>query len=158
MPTIIENTQQITALAEIEAALSVIESINTISAARGGVLSIQYKPEKGRKVSVNLTESTRGKAMNILTSIKERLSKDVKTKAAKFHISLDENDLACMNSHRKSSETVEDGPTPGEVGEADMPAGEHSGPATAIDGRDEQDADEAPTPQGYEYYDEPELI
>ena len=43
MPTIIENAQQMNALAEIEAALSVIASINAISSAEGGTLSIQYK-------------------------------------------------------------------------------------------------------------------
>lgn len=35
---------------------------------------------------------------------------------------------------------------------------EPSGPATAIDGHVEQDTDESPAPQGYEQYDEPELI
>lgn len=159
MPTIIENAQQMNALAEIEAALSVIASINAISSAEGGTLSIQYKPEKGRRVRVDLTDAARGKAVNILTSVKERLSKEVKAKAAKFHISLDENDLACMDSHRKPSEPVEDEPDSREGDGVDKPAGESSGPATAIDGgHDEQDADEAPTPQGYERYDEPELI
>lgn len=154
MPTIIENAQQMNALAEIEAALSVIASINAISSAEGGTLSIQYKPEKGRRVRVDLTDAARGKAVNILSSIKERLSKEVKAKAAKFHISLDEDDLACMDGHRKPSEAVEDEPGSGEGNGIDEP----SGPATAIDGHVEQDTDESPAPQGYEQYDEPELI
>ena len=43
MPTIIENTQQVNALNEIEAALAIIKSINTIISAGDGALAIVYK-------------------------------------------------------------------------------------------------------------------
>ena len=42
MPTIIENTQQVNALNEIEAALAIIKSINTIISAGDGTLAIVY--------------------------------------------------------------------------------------------------------------------
>lgn len=96
MPTIIENTQQVNALNEIEAALAIIKSINAIISAENGTLAIVYKPEKGRKVQVDVPDASRGKAIGILNTTKDRLVKDVKVKAAKFHIGLDEADLACM--------------------------------------------------------------
>ena len=86
MPTIIENTQQVNALNEIEAALAIIKSINTIISAGDGALAIVYKPEKGRKVQVDVPDASRAKAIGILSTTKDRLVKDVKSKAAKFHI------------------------------------------------------------------------
>lgn len=96
MPTIIENTQQVNALNEIETALAIIKSINTIISSENGTLTLVYKPEKGRKVHVDVPNASRTKAIGILSSTKDRLVKEVKTKAAKFHIGLDEVDLACM--------------------------------------------------------------
>ena len=101
MPTIIENTQQVNALNEIEAALAIIKSINTIISAGDGTLAIVYKPEKGRKVQVDVPDASRAKAIGILSTTKDRLVKDVKSKAAKFHIGLDEADLACMGGRRR---------------------------------------------------------
>lgn len=97
MPAIIKNEQQVNALAEIEEALSAIGVINKISEAKGGELSILFRPEKGRKLAVALPDSTRSKVLGILLATKDRLAKEVRTKAAKFHISLDEKDLACIN-------------------------------------------------------------
>lgn len=96
MPTIIENTQQVNALNEIEEALGIIRSINSILSAKDGALSIIYKPEKGRKIVVNLPEASKGKTVAILCGFKDRLVKDVKTKASKHRIHLDEADMACM--------------------------------------------------------------
>ena len=90
MPTIIENTQQVNALNEIEAALAIIKSINTIISAGDGALAIVYKPEKGRKVQVDVPDASRAKAIGILSTTKDRLVKDVKSKAAKFHIGTSE--------------------------------------------------------------------
>ena len=84
MPTIIENTQQVNALNEIEAALAIIKSINT------------------------MPDASRAKAIGILSTTKDRLVKDVKSKAAKFHIGLDEADLACMGDIQQS-ELSDDG-------------------------------------------------
>ena len=108
MPTIIENTQQVNALNEIEAALAIIKSINTIISAGDGTLAIVYKPEKGRKVQVDVPDASRAKAIGILSTTKDRLVKDVKSKAAKFHIGLDEADLACMGDIQQS-ELSDDG-------------------------------------------------
>ena len=96
MPTIIENTQQVNALNEIEAALAIITSSKTLMSAREGPLAILYQPEQGRKVQVDVPAASRAKAIGILSTTKDRLVKDVKSKAAKFHISLDDADLACM--------------------------------------------------------------
>lgn len=110
MPTIIENTQQVNALNEIEAALAIIKSINTIISAGDGALAIVYKPEKGRKVQVDVPDASRAKAIGILSTTKDRLVKDVKSKAAKFHIGLDEADLACMGDIQ-TSEPSDEGET-----------------------------------------------
>lgn len=110
MPTIIENTQQVNALNEIEAALAIIKSINAIISAENGTLAIVYKPEKGRKVQVDVPDASRGKAIGILSTTKDRLVKDVKVKAAKFHIGLDEADLACMGDVPQGGPADTDGP------------------------------------------------
>lgn len=47
MPTIIENTQQVNALNEIEAALAIIKSINTIISAGDGALANRVQAGKG---------------------------------------------------------------------------------------------------------------
>lgn len=114
MPTIIENTQQVNALNEIEAALAIIKSINAIISAENGTLTIVYKPEKGRKVQVDVPDASRGKAIGILSTTKDRLVKDVKVKAAKFHIGLDEADLACMGDIPQGGPTDTDGPQNGQ--------------------------------------------
>lgn len=110
MPTIIENTQQINALNEIETALAVIKAINTIVSATDGTISILYKPEKGRKVQVDVPDVSRGKAIGILNSTKDRLVKEVKSKASKFRINLDDADLACMGEAQPVDQVaMEDG-------------------------------------------------
>lgn len=114
MPTIIENTQQVNALNEIEAALAIIKSINAIISAENGTLTIVYKPEKGRKVQVDVPDASRGKAIGILSTTKDRLVKDVKVKAAKFHIGLDEADLACMGDIPQGGPANTDGPQNGQ--------------------------------------------
>lgn len=166
MPTIIENTQQMNALAEIESALSIIEAINTISAAQGGTLAIQYKPEKGRKVVVNLSDATRAKAVAILTTTKERMVKEVKTKAAKFRISLDEKDLACMDAVRKSEpagnsdgQTEAQGETAASVSEPSDSDGEEENEA-ADDAGDTSQGSEDAEGQAAESdeFEDPELI
>lgn len=108
MPTIIENTQQVNALNEIEAALGVIKSINAIIGSDGGTISILYKPEKGRKTTVLLPDAARGKVVGILRSTKERMSKDIRAKASKYHISLDVEDLACMSDTSPTDGTEEE--------------------------------------------------
>ena len=126
MPAIIENAQQMNALAEIEEALSIIGTINTISSAQGGTLFIQYKPEKGRKLAVALSDATRSKALGILTATKERLAKEVKTKAAKFRISLDEKDLACINGQPAATPEAPGLERDGDSVEEDAVIPEHS--------------------------------
>lgn len=49
MPTIIENTQQVNALNEIEAALAIIKSINTIISAGDGTLAIVYNRRRAAR-------------------------------------------------------------------------------------------------------------
>lgn len=110
MPTIIENTQQVNALNEIEAALTIIKSINTIISAEDGTLAIVYKPDKGRKVQVDVPDASRAKTVGILNATKDRLVKEVKTKAAKFHIGLDEADLACMGDIQQNESADVDEP------------------------------------------------
>lgn len=121
MPTIIENTQQVNALNEIEAALAIIKSINTIISAGDGALAIVYKPEKGRKVQVDVPDASRAKAIGILSTTKDRLVKDVKSKAAKFHIGLDEADLACMGDIQTSEPSDEGEPENGQSDAAEGP-------------------------------------
>lgn len=121
MPTIIENTQQVNALNEIEAALAIIKSINTIISAGDGALAIVYKPEKGRKVQVDVPDASRAKAIGILSTTKDRLVKDVKSKAAKFHIGLDEADLACMGDIQTSEPSDEGEPENGQSDTAEGP-------------------------------------
>lgn len=115
MPTIIENTQQVNALNEIEVALAIIKSINAIISAENGTLTIVYKPEKGRKVQVDVPDASRGKTIGILNTTKDRLVKDVKVKAAKFHISLDEADLACMGDIPQGGPADADGSQNGQA-------------------------------------------
>ena len=113
MPTIIENTQQVNALNEIEAALAIIKSINTIISAGDGALAIVYKPEKGRKVQVDVPDASRAKAIGILSTTKDRL--------AKFHIGLDEADLACMGDIQPSEPSDEGEPENGQSDTAEDP-------------------------------------
>ena len=107
MPTIIENTQQVNALNEIEAALAIIKSINTIISAGDGALA--------------MPDASRAKAIGILSTTKDRLVKDVKSKAAKFHIGLDEADLACMGDIQTSEPSDEGEPENGQSDTAEGP-------------------------------------
>lgn len=135
MPTIIENTQQVNALNEIEAALAIIKSVNTIISAGDGALAIVYKPEKGRKVQVDVPDASRAKAIGILSAIKDRLVKEVKVKATKFHIGLDEADLACMSDVPQSTPSEANEPVDGQGGaETIQEDNEHSGGENASGG------------------------
>lgn len=116
MPTIITDAQQANALAEIEEALAVIKSINTITAATGGSISILYTPERGRKISVPLNDAGQDKALRLLSATKARLVKLVNAKAARHRISLDEHDLACMSG--VDAQAAESDEFPGAAGQA----------------------------------------
>lgn len=97
MPAIIKEDKQVIALNEIENALSVIKDINT-AVQEGNLFSISAAAPNERgatKIAITDEKDTQ-KIEAILVGYRAKLIKEANTKAAKYRIGLDEDDLACM--------------------------------------------------------------
>ena len=96
MPQIIQEDVRVTALNEIEAALSVVEAINS-SMMEGNSFFILSNAKEGRTAAkVQVDSKDLPKLHSILTGQRSRLIKEIHAKAARHRISLDPGDLACL--------------------------------------------------------------
>lgn len=98
MATIITDSQQVKALEEIQEALSVIKAINSITddSTDGAELQVLKVPTNGRSTKVIIGTNEVAKLYSVMQSQKQRLVKEITSRASKYHINLDDADKACM--------------------------------------------------------------
>jgi hypothetical protein len=108
MPSIIKDEQQVKALGEIEEALANIKAINIVLEHEdmGGDYLLAFTPEDGGKtVKVQIGSTEVAKIHSVLSSQKSRLVKEIKSKAGKYRIELDQSDIECMGEANKKDES-----------------------------------------------------
>lgn len=133
MPFIMQDEQQVNAQNEISTALESIKSLNTLIApGKDGSYQVAFVPEKGRSTKLDVSASD---IIPLLTKQRARLVKDVKSKASKFRIGLDDSDRACLEDiaapeepEQMTMDTVQQEDAPQEnVTEVNVPAAEGEG-------------------------------
>lgn len=97
MPSIIKNDQQMLALAEIRAALDEVRVINT--ALKADLKGCKLTTSSTRKFAITIDDKFKKKLASILVAQKEKRAKEIKAKAEKFAIALDDDDLAILSSN-----------------------------------------------------------
>lgn len=111
MPKIIKNTAQTKALAEIDADLSIVREINEIIfAGYSGQMDVVVNPEEGRRCKAKVMTEYRYHVMVALAREKKALSRQILSKARRFHIELSEYELNSLSDlpvpKDRSAETV----------------------------------------------------
>lgn len=97
MPSIIKNDQQMLALAEIRAALDEVRVIN--SALKADLKGCKLTTSSTRKYAITIDEKFKKKLASILVAQKDKRAKEIKAKAEKFAIALDDDDLAILSAN-----------------------------------------------------------
>lgn len=103
MPTIKANEKQLSALKDIETALKIVSDINAIFSTHSDVC-VSCKEGKGRatkEYSVVLDDGTKKKVLTALNAVKDRLGKDAMAKAARYNVSLSNDELAIFRRLRR---------------------------------------------------------
>lgn len=95
MATIIKNDDQIKALNDIEQNLALVSQINQIVATEGEGTYLGFGTGKANRLDI--AEPERKILLNLCTKMKDRITKDIRAKANKYKISLDENDLNILS-------------------------------------------------------------
>ncbi len=96
MPQIIQENKQLQALSDIAEELAVIGAINSVLMGNN-VLFLTASDSDGKLISkVPIEERDNQKALSIISSQRSRLVKDVRGKADKYRIALDDEDNACL--------------------------------------------------------------
>ena len=96
MPQIIQENKQLQALADIAEELIVIGAINSALAGKN-LLFLTAADSAGKIISkVPIEERDNQKVLGIISAQRSRLVKDVRGKADKFRIALDDEDNACL--------------------------------------------------------------
>ena len=88
MANVIKNDLQIKACEEINKMLAEVNRINYAITEK-----LSFTVSFGHKQSVSLDDAFRGKVISILKAQRVKKIKDIRSKAAKFNISLDADDL-----------------------------------------------------------------
>lgn len=135
MASIIKDNQQVKALEEITAALETIRTMNTIlQPCKDGTYQVQFAPVKGRASRVEVSKAEIEAAV---IRRRKALIREVNTKAAKWRIDLDTEDLAIM-----SDEAIQPPVEQEEKTAEDQPAGDvqdsvQNGEGTPHEGEDD---------------------
>ena len=101
MAAIIRDDKQDKALAEIEAGLAAVKQINTLLGRREDddvLFQVVMVPQKGRGVKVDVRHPEKKLLFSLCIKQRARLVKEIRTKAEKYRISLDDDDLACIEA------------------------------------------------------------
>ena len=94
MPSIMQDSQQVAALAEISAALEMVKGLNALlTPGKDGSYQIVFSPEKGRSIKVEMPTK---EMCSLIKKQRAKLIKEINTKATKFRIILDDKDQECM--------------------------------------------------------------
>lgn len=96
MPAIIKEDKQVTALREIENALAVIKTINSAIAGESQFTLVTTPAGSRSAIKITLDDKDTPKVISVLNAQRSRLVKEVKSKATKCRIALDDADIACM--------------------------------------------------------------
>lgn len=113
MPTIKANEKQLSALKDIETALKIVSDINAIFSTHSDVC-VSCKEGNGRatkEYSVVLDDGTKKKVLTALNAVKDRLGKDAMAKAARYNVSLSDDELAIFAACGKNTNTEPEGGT-----------------------------------------------
>lgn len=113
MPTIKANEKQLSALKDIENALKIVSDINAIFSTHSDVC-VSCKEGKGRaakEYSVVLDDGTKKKVLTALNAVKDRLGKDAMAKAARYNVSLSNDELAIFAACGENINTEPEGET-----------------------------------------------
>ena len=113
MPTIKANEKQLSALKDIENALKIVSDINAIFSTHSDVC-VSCKEGKGRatkEYSVVLDDGTKKRVLTALNAVKDRLGKDAMAKAARYNVSLSDDELAIFAACGENTNTEPEGET-----------------------------------------------
>lgn len=119
MPTIKANEKQLSALKDIETALKIVSDINAIFSTHSDVC-VSCKEGNGRatkEYSVVLDDGTKKKVLTALNAVKDRLGKDAMAKAARYNVSLSDDELAIFAACGENTNTEPEGETDTAEGE-----------------------------------------
>lgn len=96
MPEIIREDKQLNALQEIEQSLEVLRDIKELLSKEHGLQISASVPNKRKDIKVKLDSKYSSKARKILTSYHERISKEIKSKAATYRIALNSEEQTLL--------------------------------------------------------------
>lgn len=119
MPTIKANEKQLSALKDIETALKIVSDINAIFSTHSDVC-VSCKEGNGRatkEYSVVLDDGTKKKVLTALNAVKDRLGKDAMAKAARYNVSLSDDELTIFAACGENTNTEPEGETDTAEGE-----------------------------------------
>ena len=106
MPSIMQDSQQVAALAEISAALEMVKGLNALlTPGKDGSYQIVFSPEKGRSIKVEMPTK---EMCSLIKKQRAKLIKEINTKATKFRIILDDKDQECMKDLFREDEPSEE--------------------------------------------------
>ena len=97
MPEIIRDEKQTIALNEIEEMLLIVRNINTLTLGNKDYSVID--PGKGMKVRVDMEDADKAKVEAILLAYKNRLAKNIESKAKNFRIALSEDEKKTIETN-----------------------------------------------------------
>ena len=145
MPTIKANEKQLSALKDIENALKIVSDINAIFSTHSDVC-VSCKEGKGRatkEYSVVLDDGTKKKVLTALNAVKDRLGKDAMAKAARYNVSLSDDELAIFAACGENTNTEPEGGTDTAEGmdEPSIPDAKETADAGAEDAAQDGGAD-----------------
>jgi hypothetical protein len=124
MPTIRKNTAQEQALKEISDALNEVKSINQVLQEDfQGTISIVLANKKGKGGNVKITnfgEKERAKILSMVVAYRSRTIKELRNKASKFNIKLEEEDEQIL--HEQILQSAKSEPDSDEQWSEDAPA------------------------------------
>lgn len=93
MAVLIQDDAQVRALNEINTMLDEVKVLNDRISSEDPI-----RVEAGKKVFVTLDDNLAPKLISILKNQRERRVKDIKAKAAKFHIALSDDERALLGN------------------------------------------------------------
>lgn len=97
MPAIKKDDKQLTALQEIETALATVRQMNT-AMEQGVPLQVIATPDKGKAIKIDIPADESKAIVGTIGRVRTKLVKEVRSKAAKFKIDLDESDNAVLDA------------------------------------------------------------
>ncbi len=104
MASIIKNDQQVKALNEINEALDTVKALNALlNPGVEGAYQLSFIPEKGKAIKVMLGKSEEKNVFAVSTKLREKLIKEIRAKAQKYRIILDQSDLQIIEGEETSS-------------------------------------------------------